>query len=236
MRAAFGALALVALPNEISLASARQATAIEDRAASAPAGFLGAFGGSPTGTSGATLSLVPDSTSAVPRIIMRTAGDVRSGTEAPGRKIAEAKRLSGLTWEELSTCMGVSRRTLHLWANGRPIGAANEERLGRLLAAIRAVDRGTARATRSVILSPLGPDARLPLDFLAQAQFDEFVTLVARGRGRAKGPSLALSATSRAARTPPPPLQLLEALQDEVETDARAHIPGKAIRRPVRQT
>jgi DNA-binding transcriptional regulator YiaG len=39
---------------------------------------------------------------------------------------------SGLTWEQVSKLVGVSRRAVHSWANGTHISAANYERLNRL--------------------------------------------------------------------------------------------------------
>lgn len=42
------------------------------------------------------------------------------------------KSSSGLTWESLAEVMNVSRRTMHLWANGAPVNATNEQRLRRL--------------------------------------------------------------------------------------------------------
>ncbi len=235
MNTVLGPLALVALPGEAVTASVRQAAALAAKQAFAVVGFVFAFGGSPTSATAAAVALTSDGTSATPRMIAPTLGETQGSAETPGRKIAEARRLSGLTWEELSAAMGVTRRTLHLWANGRPIGAANEERLARLLVAVRAVDRGTARSTRLAIMSPAGTGGRLPLDLLAQAKFDEFVMLVGRGGGRNEGPSLPLSSLARASRMPPPPVELLTALQDEFETAARPRVPGKAVRRPARQ-
>ena len=230
-----GPLALVALPDKAITASVRQAAAIAAKQAFAVVGFVFAMGGSPTSSTAATVALIADGTSAMPRMVAPTLGKAQSSVEAPGKKIAEARRLSGLTWEELSAVMGVTRRTLHLWANGRPIGAANEDRLSRLLVAIRTVERGTSRSTRDALMNPVSAEGRLPLDLLAQEKFQEFIMLVGRSGGRLDVPSLQLSPSARAARTPPPPLQLLEALQDEIETTARPRVPGKAVRRPVRQ-
>lgn len=235
MNTILGPLALVALPDEAIAASVRQAAAIAAKQAFAVVGFVFALGGSPTSSTAATVALVADGTSATPRMVAPTLGKAQSAVEAPGKKIAEARRLSGLTWEELSAVMGVTRRTLHLWANGRPIGAANEDRLSRLLVAIRTIERGTARSTRAAIMNPVSAGGHFPLDLLAQEKFHDFVMLVGPSGGRLDAPSLQLSPSARAARTPPPPLQFLGALQDEIETSARPHVPGKAVRRPARQ-
>lgn len=235
MNTILGPLALFALPDQATTAAAKQATASAARQALAVVGFAVALGGSPTSASAATVVLMPDGTSAAPRTVIPFLGGAVDGTEGAGRKIAEVRRISGLTWEELAVTMAVSRRTLHLWANGRPIGAANEERLARLLATVRSVDRGTARATRNVIMTPTGLEGRLPLDLLAEGRFGDFITLVGRGSGHAKGPSLPSSAASRATRTPPSPVDLLGALQNAVDTAPRPVVPGKTVRRPARQ-
>ena len=125
--------------------------------------------------------------------------------------------------------MDVARRTLHLWANGRPIGAANEERLSRLLATIRVVNRGTARANRSAIMTPAGASEELPLDLLAQARFDEFIAVVGRGAGRASGSAVSISQAARATRRPPPPVMLLAANQAPIETEPMQPYRGKPL-------
>lgn len=228
----FGPMALAGLPNEVATASIRQATAMATKRALTAVGFFFALGGSPTSANAVAAALTSDSTSAKPRMMAPTLEEAQGGTEASGGKIAEARRLSGLTWEQLADAMGVTRRTLHLWANGRPIGAANEERLARLLGALRVVDRGTARANRLAIMSPLDRDGRLPFDLLSQEKFSDFVSVLGRGRTRPDGPSLALSSSAREARMPPRPIELLAALQDEITTAPRPRVPGKAVRRP----
>jgi transcriptional regulator with XRE-family HTH domain len=231
MSTILGPLALIRLPPQVAI------TATAARQAVVVAGFAFALASGPTTTSSAAVAPLPtDSTSSTLRAIALALAEAASATEAAGKKIAEARRLSGLTWEELARAMGVTRRTLHLWANGRPIGAANEERLGRLLAAVRAVDRRTARTTRDAIMTPIGMDGRLSLDLLNEGRFADFVAIVGRGAGRADGPSVPLSAATHGARTPPPPVVLLGALQDGVETAPRPLVPGKAVRRPARRS
>lgn len=225
MNTTLGPLALVTLPPQVVATAARQAVFV--------VGFAFALAGGATTTSSAAVApLLPDSTSATPRAVAPMLPEPTGATEAAGKRIAEARRLSGLTWEELAYAMGVTRRTLHLWANGRPISATNEGRLTRLLAAIRAVDRGTARGTRTKIVAPAEVDGHLPLDLLTEGRFTDFIAVVGHGAGRADSPSLPLSVAARVARTPPPPMALLGALQDGVETAPRPRVPGKTVRRP----
>ena len=157
--------------------------------------------------------------------------DVRRPSEAAARRIGDAKRLSGLTWDELSQVMSTTRRTLHLWANGRPISASNEARLSRLVGVLQTINRGTGRRTREALLAPL-PNGTVPLDLLVRGKFDEVAAALGRGwptpvRGTAR-----LSADARASRQPPSPIALFDAAQDPIGTAEQVPLPGKAVRRP----
>lgn len=55
---------------------------------------------------------------------------VRSTAEMVGALHAQ----SGLTWEQLARAIGVSRRSLHLWAAGAKVSSVNQERVARLYA------------------------------------------------------------------------------------------------------
>ena len=80
--------------------------------------------------------------------------------------IAGIRRLSGLTWEELAGLFSVSRRTLHYWASGKPIAAANEQRVSRTLATLRRADRGEARLNRAALLAASPEGDGIVLDLL----------------------------------------------------------------------
>jgi hypothetical protein len=109
--------------------------------------------------------------------------------------IFELRRLSGLTWEELATLLSVTRRSLHLWANGASINARNEKQVRDLVMAMRELDRGTARENRGLLLAPL-PDGELTVgDLLRGQHFTEVLDLVGRGRGRAVPPAVRDSAS-----------------------------------------
>lgn len=143
--------------------------------------------------------------------------------------LLELRRISGLSWDELSRVFGVDRRSLHFWASGKRPNPVNEERLQRLLAAMRCIDRGTAAATRAVLLAPL-PDGTLPYDLLCAEQFDRAVALVGEGRGRVQPVPPALSAQARAARRPRPPTDLLVGLQAALHKDEGRLLGAVAIR------
>lgn len=95
----------------------------------------------------------------------------------------ELRRLSGLTWENLADILRVTRRSLHLWANGGPINSPNEKQIRDLLDVIRGLDRGTATENRQLLLTSLG-DGRTLTDLLRNHEFDKAITFAGGGRGR----------------------------------------------------
>ncbi len=148
--------------------------------------------------------------------------------QSTGSAIMELRRLSGLTWEQLAALFGVARRSLHFWASGKPVNAPNEERLRRVLAAIRKTDRGLAAKNRAVLFEER--DGVVPFDLLARGEFDAFVELVEAGPGRREPKLTPLSAEAQKARRPSPPEELVGALQDRVQVDAGRARPGRAVK------
>jgi DNA-binding transcriptional regulator YiaG len=57
-------------------------------------------------------------------------------------EIGELRRLTGMTWDALARVFGVSRRAVHLWANGGRMKDANARQLLGLLAQVRAERAG----------------------------------------------------------------------------------------------
>ncbi|MEZ6024411.1 MAG: hypothetical protein R3C16_13580 [Hyphomonadaceae bacterium] len=86
--------------------------------------------------------------------------------------VFDLKRVSGLTWDELAGALGVSRRTLHFWANGGAINARNEQRLRRAAQVVENSALENARLTRELLMQPLGDG--LLIDLLRNERFDEF--------------------------------------------------------------
>jgi len=145
--------------------------------------------------------------------------------------ILELRRLTGLTWDQLARLFRVARRTLHFWASGKPLNAANEEQLHRTVAAVRAIDRGSASENRTLLFQERR--GLIPFDLLADGRYDEVVAQVGMGPGRAQRRLPPLSAQVQAARTPLPPDALADALQDTVHRDVgrgRAARTAKAKR------
>jgi len=98
-------------------------------------------------------------------------------------KVYELRRLTGLSWEQLSSVLGVSRRTLHNWATGRDVAAKNEERLARILATVHYIDRGNAAENRSLLLSATSGGDTL-FDLLCHGHHEEVRKIAGRGAGR----------------------------------------------------
>jgi transcriptional regulator with XRE-family HTH domain len=135
--------------------------------------------------------------------------------------ISELRRLSGLTWEQLGQLFGVSRRSVHFWASGKPLNAENERRLLLVLGIVRGAFQGDARATRSALLR--GQEGTSAFDLLIKGQLDAARERLGSGALPLRPALPALSAEARAARMPPPPEELIEALHDRVHQE-----PGRA--------
>ena len=148
--------------------------------------------------------------------LLRSVDQTNAGASLPvaisaGGAIAELRRLSGLTWDQLARLFNVSRRALHFWASGKPMAPGNEEHLQRLLAVLRRIDRGTASANRGLLLAAQ-EDGRLPIDLLAVGDYDRTLALLATTDIRRISPSR----QTAAAPAPSRPEDLVDALQDRI--------------------
>lgn len=184
------------------------------------------------GSEGTTASYAPPpmihmGTSTSPDRLAAASVNPRAAEDGTAEAILELRRLSGLGWEQLADLLGVTRRTMHFWSSGRPINAANAERVQRTLAAVRFADRGTASDNRALLLSPQG-DGTLLRDLLREQAYHCFMERAGRGPGRPALPRAPLSRAEQARRRPTPPALLLDALQEPLPT---AHRPASASRR-----
>jgi DNA-binding transcriptional regulator YiaG len=166
--------------------------------------------------------------------LQRAVDQTNAGTSLPAalsasRAIAELRRLSGLTWDQLARLFNVSRRSLHFWASGKPMAPSNEEHLQRLLAVVRKIDRGTATANRALLLAAR-EDGTFPFDMLAIGAYDRVLALLTTGEVRRVTPS-GLSEAERAARTPPRPEDRLGALQDRIHPSSGRLRAARSVNR-----
>ena len=143
----------------------------------------------------------------------------------PAESIAEAimeiRRRSGLTWQELAELFDVSRRSVHHWANGKPVSAGHDRTIRRMLAAVRYLDRGSHLDTRAFLLRVDHATGISTLDLLQAGRFDDATARV----GRFPAPEshrVLLSPAAQDAQLPPAPALLLEAEQDRPEFPAKA--------------
>ncbi len=73
------------------------------------------------------------------------------------------RSISGWTWEELATALGVSRRALHHWDAGGSLSRKHLERLHRLAGVLRGLDTGNPLQMRNLLMMDLGGTNALSL-------------------------------------------------------------------------
>jgi DNA-binding transcriptional regulator YiaG len=146
-------------------------------------------------------------------------------SQAPSAAILELRRVSGLTWDQLARLFGITRRSLHFWASGKPLTPAHEERLSRLLATVRRLDRGSAHANRTLLLG-VHADGCLPFDLLVAGQYERVLALLGLGHAPARPHPAALAVDARVARAPHAPEDVAGSLPD------RVHAEGQKVRVP----
>jgi DNA-binding transcriptional regulator YiaG len=153
--------------------------------------------------------------------------------EVSARAISELRRISGLTWDQLGQLFEVSRRSVHFWASGKAMNAANLKRLMRALEVVRAADRGDARSNRAALFERT--DNVAPFDLLVEQRYEEAAALLGSGRGRRKVANVELDAASRAARMPPPPADLVDARHDRVHREVGRARAARTVRNKRRE-
>ena len=141
--------------------------------------------------------------------------------QATRKAVSELRRISGLTWEQLGQLLGVSRRSIHFWASGKPLNASNERRLMRVLDIVRVADRGSARSTRAAMMD--ASQGTSAFDMLAAQRFDDARFVLGQGRARFVPALAGLSEEAKAARRPLPPEELYDAKSERVHRE-----PGRA--------
>ncbi len=141
--------------------------------------------------------------------------------ESAAEAIMEIRRRSGLTWEELGDLFEVSRRSVHHWASGKPASARHDRMIGRMLGAVRHLDRGDRELTRALLLSVDEGMGVSTFDLLRGGRFYEAIGRV-EGVPARERQSILLSSTAWEARWPQAPVLLLEAEQDRPDISAKA--------------
>ena len=152
-------------------------------------------------------------------------------TQTPRQTTAEAilefRLRSGLTWAQIGVLFGVSRRSVHNWANGKAASAGHERDIRRALAALHHIDEGSRAANRARLLT-VAETGQSTFDLLAARHFIEVMGLEP-GSATTRRPRVELSRQAREARRPTPPATLLQADQETpIIRSAKARIARSA--------
>jgi transcriptional regulator with XRE-family HTH domain len=145
------------------------------------------------------------------------------------RCLASLRMMTGLTWEQLASVFGVSRQAVHVWMSGAPLHSTNEAHLRALFHVITKIDRGTARANRTLLESSI--EGQSVLEMLTAKEYDRILELVGIENPRLFRPSLPISAEARALKMPPKPEYLVDALQDRIPQELKtSRTPRQSVR------
>ena len=152
-------------------------------------------------------------------------------TQTPPMTTAEAilefRLRSGLTWDQIGELFGVSRRSVHNWANGKAASAGHERHIRLAVAALDHIDEGSRAANRARLLT-VGETGQSAFDLLAARDFIE-VRGLEPGSAPTRHPRVELSRQAREARRPTPPATLLQADQETpIMRSAKARIARSA--------
>jgi hypothetical protein len=112
-------------------------------------------GGAPS-SRGRSEEIAPPSSTAEhgPTQAIEVGGSVEQATQAA--KVRWLHDASGLTWEQLGRLFGVSRRAVHLWANGGRMNATNAEGLAELVALVRELPGGPDERRAALLVPSMG--------------------------------------------------------------------------------
>ncbi len=135
--------------------------------------------------------------------------------------IMEIRRRSGLNWEELGDLFGVSRRSVHNWANGKPANSIHDRTIRKTLAAVRHLDMGDQEGTRAALLAVDENLGVSRFDLLREGRIDEAIDS-SKAVPELERRRIPLTANAWNERRPQAWVLLLEAEQD------RPNIPAKA--------
>lgn len=142
--------------------------------------------------------------------------------------IFELRRLTSFTWDDLADLLSVTRRSLHLWANGGPINTPNEKRVRDLLVTMRKLDRGTARENRSLLIAPQ-PGGGAFSELLRSQKFEKALAMAGQGRGRA----MKKSTNEKRATAKPSVADMLGSSADRIHSDKGGSLPPRGGQRRI---
>lgn len=100
------------------------------------------------------------------------------------QSVRELRQLSGLTWQHLADMIGVSAKTLHNWAAGRPMDEKNLRRVGAVISLLRYIDRGNAEANRALLFNHQ-VEGQTAFELVKASMFESVRRAIGQGPGRA---------------------------------------------------
>ncbi len=156
--------------------------------------------------------------------------------ESNRQAVSELRRLSGLTWDQLAQLFEVSRRSVHFWASGKPLNTPNEEKLHNILAVVRHIDRGSARANRECLVQvqengEVQENGVSLLELLQQGEFEQVRSIAGAGTQRTSQAKTPLSAEGQVMREPLRPEELIEAIQEPLPQKKKRTRRPKVMRK-----
>jgi len=140
--------------------------------------------------------------------------------------LQEIKSTTGLTWQQLAKVFWVSQRSLHLWMDGEAMDSLHQERLYRVLIAIRRLPFPESFQNRAFLFSPQA-NRTIPFDLLASGDDDAFVACALGAPAR----PIAGTAVPIDDRRPLPPAIVMDARQDNLHVDLAGRHTVKAVKR-----
>lgn len=186
--------------------------------------FSIAFTASATTTSA---SAFHDSAAMSCRAARTDSGQSRKEEAEHSDGVSEVRRLSGLTWDQVATLFGVSRRAAHHWASGKPMTAENELHLLRVLGSLRALHVGSARPNRQMLLAPVEPGGASIFDLLRERKYDLVAQLVGQPQ---HGPAVRSQLVVPEDRLPLKPEQLISTAAESFNVPTGPRKRAKAVR------
>lgn len=99
--------------------------------------------------------------------------------------VQEVRSLLGLTWDRIASLLGVSPKTVYNWLAGAEVAEVNFDRVANVVATLRFIDRGNAKANHQLLLGT-SEGGRTLLSLLSTGQYDVVRQQAGQGVGRAR--------------------------------------------------
>src|SRR5215475_8447091 len=139
------------------------------RAIMPPVFVVATFVGITSDVSRGRASLTPGGVGSTPLLSARSTPVKDRGPTDIAKSVRTLRERSGLSWSELAALLGVSRRTVHNWANGSAITSRHSRMLAPAADGVTLYSRIVARGRRPVLDAP---ELQFSPDHLLSAQPD----------------------------------------------------------------